>query len=346
MRLGITIGYAGAAMDEVLPLVAHAEAVGLDSVWAAEAYGADAVTVLSYLAARTERLDLGSAVLQMPARTPAMTAMTAMTLDALSGRRLRLGLGLSGPQVVEGWHGVPYGAPLTRTREYVAIVRAAIAREAPLRHDGEAYRIPYDGADGTGLGKPLTSILHPPRPAVPVYLAAMGPRMTRLAGEIADGWLPMFYSPEAEALLTEPLDAGLAEAGRGPSDLDVAAIVPVASGPDVAACRDALRPFFALYIGGMGARGRNFYADLVTRQGHGAAAEAITEAYLGGRRGEAAAAVPDALIDEMALVGPVERLVERAAAWRESRVSTLILSTHQPEVLAPLREALADGGTR
>ena len=341
MRLGLTIGYAGASIEEVLPLVTRAEAVGLDSVWAAEAYGADAVTVLSYLAARTERLDLGSAVLQMPARTPAMTAMTAMTLDALSGGRLRLGLGLSGPQVVEGWHGVPYGAPLGRTREYVAIVRAAIAREAPLRHEGTAYRIPYDGADGTGLGKPLTSILHPLRPAVPVYLAAMGPRMTSLAGEIADGWLPMFYSPEAEALLTEPLDEGLAEAGRAAADIDVAAIVPVAAGPDLAACRDALRPFFALYIGGMGARGRNFYADLITRQGHGAAAEAIAEAYLAGRRGEAAAAVPDALVDEMALVGPIERIVERLEAWKQSRVGTLILGTSQPEILEPARDAVA-----
>lgn len=340
MRLGLNIGYAGADMGTVLPLVAHAERVGIDSVWAGEAYGADAATVLGYLAARTEHLALGSAVLQMPARTPTNTAMTAMTLDALSGGRLRLGLGLSGPQVVEGWHGVAYGRPLARTREYVAIVRAAIAREGPLTYDGREYQIPYQGVDATGLGKPLKSILHPVRPRVPVYLAAIGPANTRMTGEIADGWLPIFYSPEREAVFTEHLDAGLAAAGREPGDVDIAATVPVAAGDDTAACRDRLRPFFALYVGGMGARDRNFYADLVRRCGFADAADRIQDLYLDGRTDEAAAAVPDALIDEMALAGPVERIVERLEAWKSSRVSTLILATQQPEVLT----AVADAG--
>src|SRR5688500_15011682 len=208
MRLGLNIGYSGSAIGGVRPLIEQADKLGYDSVWAAEAYGSDAVTVLSYVAAKTERIKLGSAILQMPARTPANTAMTAMTLDALSGGRVLLGLGLSGPQVVEGWHGVPYGKPLGRTREYVEIVRKAIAREAPLEFTGQHYTIPYAGEDATGLGKPLKSILHPVRPRIPIYLAAIGPRNVRLTAEIADGWLPIFYSPEREDIYNEHLDAG------------------------------------------------------------------------------------------------------------------------------------------
>ncbi|MBA2319195.1 MAG: LLM class F420-dependent oxidoreductase [Euzebyales bacterium] len=340
MRLGLNIGYSGAAIRSVLPLVEHADRIGIDSVWVAEAYGSDAVTVLSYLAARTERIKLGSAILQMPARTPANTAMTAMTLDALSGGRLLLGLGLSGPQVVEGWHGVPYGKPLGRTREYVEIVRAAIARQAPLEHDGAHYQIPYRGDDATGLGKPLRSILHPLRDRIPIYLAAIGPRNVALTAEIADGWLPILYSPERETVFNEALHEGLAAAGRDPADLDVAATVHVAAGEDIAACRDQLRPFFALYIGGMGARGRNFYHRLACRYGFEAAADRVQDAYLDGRKDEAAAAVPDELVDELALVGPVGRIVDRLAAWKSSRVGTVILGTHQPEVLEPLQDAL------
>ena len=340
MKLGLNIGYSGSTIDGVLPLVEHADAVGIDSVWAAEAYGSDAVTVLSYLAARTERIKLGSAILQMPARTPANTAMTAMTLDALSGGRLLLGLGLSGPQVVEGWHGVAYGKPLGRTREYVEIVRKAIAREAPLEFSGEHYSIPYAGADATGLGKPLKSILHPVRNRIPIYLAAIGPRNVALTAEIADGWLPIFYSPEREEIYNEHLDAGLAGAGRKAEELDIAASVMVAAGDDIEACRDQLRPFLALYIGGMGARGRNFYNDLATRYGFGEAAAKIQELYLDGHKADAAAAVPDQLVDEIALVGPVDRIVDRLAAWKESRVDTMVLGTYQPEVLTALQEAL------
>ena len=340
MKLGLNIGYSGSTIEGVLPLVEHADRVGIDSVWAAEAYGSDAVTVLSYLAARTERIKLGSGILQMPARTPANTAMTAMTLDALSGGRLLLGMGLSGPQVVEGWHGVAYGKPLGRTREYVEIVRRAIAREAPLEFEGEHYRIPYRGEDATGLGKPLKSILHPVRNRIPIYLAAIGPKNVALTAEIADGWLPIFYSPEREKIFLEHLDAGFANAGRSADDFDIAASVMVAAGDDVEGCRDQLRPFLALYIGGMGARGRNFYNDLAVRYGFGEAAATIQDLYLDGKKDEAAAAVPDELVDEVALVGPLDRIVDRLAAWKQSRVGTMILGTYQPEVLTALQEAL------
>jgi len=340
MKLGLNIGYSGSAIGGVWPMIEQADRVGIDSVWAAEAYGSDAVTVLSYIAAKTERIKVGSAILQMPARTPANTAMTAMTLDALSGGRFLLGLGLSGPQVVEGWHGVPYGKPLRRTREYVEIVRAAIAREAPLEYDGQEYQIPYRGDDATGLGKPLKSILHPVRDRIPVYLASIGPKNVELTAEIADGWLPIFYSPEREAVYNEHLDAGLAAAGRKADEIDIAPTAYVALGDDIGACRDMLRPMFALYIGGMGARGRNFYFDLACRYGFEEAATKIQDLYLDGKKGEAAAAVPDELVDECALVGPLPRILDRMEAWKESRVGTLILGTLQAEVLEPMVNAL------
>ena len=337
MKLGLNLGYTGSAIDQMRPLVQHADRVGIDSVWAAEAYGSDAVSVLAYLAACTTRIRLGSAVLQMPARTPANTAMTAMTLDALSGGRLLLGLGMSGPQVVEGWHGVAFGKPLQRTREYVDIVRRVVAREEPLSYDGQHYQIPYRGEDATGLGKPLRCVLHPVRTRIPVYLAAIGPRNVALAAEIADGWLPIFYAPEREAVFAEPLREGAARAGRDRADLSVVASAMVAAGDDVAACRDRLRPFFALYIGGMGARGRNFYFDLVVRYDYEGSAVAVQDHYLAGRKEDAAAAVPDALIDELALVGPLDRIRDRLEAWKASRVDTLLLGTSQPEVLEALQ---------
>ncbi|WP_370326941.1 LLM class F420-dependent oxidoreductase [Euzebya sp.] len=340
MRLGLNIGYSGSAIGDVMPLVAHADAVGIDSVWTAEAYGSDAATVLGYLAGRTERIKLGSAIFQMPARTPANTAMTAMTLDALSGGRMLLGLGLSGPQVVEGWHGVPYGKPLTRTREYVEIVRMAIAREQPVEFHGEEYDVPYSGADATGLGKALKSILHPVRPHIPIYLAAIGPKNVQLTAEIADGWLPIFYSPEREDIFNADLDEGLAAAGRDGSDFDIAPTVSVVTGDDLDACRDALRPMFALYIGGMGAKGRNFYFNLACRYGFEEAATRIQDLYLDGKKGEATALVPDALVDECALVGPMDRILDRLEAWKASRVGTMILGTYQAEVLEPLVAAL------
>ncbi len=340
MRLGLNIGYSGSSIGDVVPLIQHADELGYDSVWSAEAYGSDAATVLAYLAAVTDDIGLGSAILQIPARTPANTAMTAMTLDALSGGRFRLGLGVSGPQVVEGWHGQPYSKPLTRTREYVEIVRRAIAREERLTYDGEIYRIPYRGDDATGLGKPLKSILHPVRDEIPIYIAAIGPKNTRQTAAIADGWLAIFYSPEREDIFNEHLDAGFEEAARDPGDFDIVTTVQVAVGDDLEACRDQVRPMLALYIGGMGSREQNFYNDLAVRYGFEDAAAEIQDLYLDGKKQDAAAAVPDELVDEVALVGPVERIVDRLEAWKESRVSTLLLGTYQREVLAPLIEAL------
>jgi F420-dependent oxidoreductase-like protein len=266
MRLGLNVGYSGARMRLDMNVVTEADRLGLHSLWSAEAYGSDAVVPLAYIAARTERIHLASGIMQMPARTPAMTAMTAMTLDHLSGGRFICGLGVSGPQVVEGWHGVRYGKPLVRTREYVEILRAIWAREQPLEHHGEHYDIPYRGAGASGLGKPLKSILHG-RP-IPIYLAAIGPKSVAQAAEIADGWLPIFYSPYRAPKVYQPsLDDGFARAGGGKSTktFDIAVTVTVVVGDDVQACLDRVKPQLALYIGGMGARGKNFYNDLACR---------------------------------------------------------------------------------
>ena len=343
MRLGLNIGYFGAQMPGITDAVEHADRIGFDSLWAAEAYGSDAATVLAFMAARTERIELGSAILQIPARTPAMTAMTAMTIDALSNGRFNLGLGLSGPQVVEGWHGVPYGKPLRRTREHVEIVRRIIARERPVEFDGEEYQIPYTGPDAMGIGKPLKSILHPVRDRIPVYLAAVGPKNVALTAEIADGWLPIFFSPEREELFTGPLDEGLSRAGRDVDDVDVAATVHVVMGDDVDACRDMVRPIVALYVGGMGGwREKNFYYNLACRYGFEQAATEIQDLYWERRRDEAAAAVPAELIDEIALVGPEGRIRERLDAWKASRVTHLLASPLAPDVsaLEVLRDAI------
>ncbi len=291
--------------------------------------------------AATTDLHVGSAILQMPARTPATTASTAATLDLLTDGRLTLGLGVSGPQVVEGWHGMPWGKPLVRTREYVEIVRAILARERPLEHEGAEYAIPYRGEGATGLGKPLKLILHPLRARIPIYLAAIGPKNVALAAEIADGWLPLFFSPERfETAFRPALEEGFARApgGRSLAEFDVAALVSVVTGDDVQACRDVLKPSLALYIGGMGAKGRNFYNALASRYGYEQEAATIQELYLDGRRGEAAMAVPDALVDEIALVGPKERIAERLAAWRDCGVTTLICQTPQREALQVMAE--------
>jgi F420-dependent oxidoreductase-like protein len=328
MRLALSLNYSGAAMALDVTKVLEAERLGYASVWSAEAYGSDAVTPAAWIAARTERIHVGTAIMQIPARTPAMTAMTAMTLDALSGGRFRLGLGVSGPQVAEGWHGQPFGRPLARTREYVAIVRAVLRRERPLEFQGEYYQIPYAGADATGLGKPLRSILHG-RPDLPVYLAAVGPRNVALAAEIADGWIPVFFSPRRMAMFREWLDAGFRSGARGGAavrDFDVMPMVPVVIGDDVAACRAAVKPRLALYVGGMGARGRNFYNDIARRYGYEEAAKRVQDLFLAGHRDEAAAAVPDALVDEVALCGPRERVREQLAEWTGAGVTTMMVS--------------------
>jgi F420-dependent oxidoreductase-like protein len=325
MRLALSLSYSGAAMALDMTRILEAERLGYDSVWSAEAYGSDAVTPAAWVAARTERIHVGTAIMQIPARTPAMTAMTAMTLDALSGGRFRLGLGVSGPQVVEGWHGQAFGKPLRKTREYVEIVRAILRRDKPLEYRGEYYQIPYAGGDATGLGKPLRSILHG-RAGLPIYLAAVGPRNVALAAEIADGWIPVFFSARRMTMFRAWLDEGFKAGGRGAADFDVMPMVPVVVGDDVAACRAAVKPRLALYVGGMGARGRNFYNDIARRYGYDEAATRIQDLYLAGRRDEAAAAVPDALVDEVALCGPRERIRAQLAEWTGAGVTTLMVA--------------------
>jgi F420-dependent oxidoreductase-like protein len=342
MRLGINFGYQdwGTGLANAVALAQEAEGLGYHSVWTAEAYGTDAVTPLTWLMAHTERLNFGSAILQMPARTPAMTAMTAATLDLMSGGRFLLGLGLSGPQVVEGWHGQPYGKPLGRTREYVDIIRTILKREGPLEHHGKEYQIPYDGPDATGLGKPLKIIVHPRRADIPIYLAAIGPKNVELCAEIADGWLPIFFSPTRfRDTYGAAVDAGFAKAGNKTlADFDVAPTVSVIVGDDVDMLRGFVKPMAALYIGGMGARGRNFYNDLACRYGFEGAAKEIQDLYLEGKKKEAIAAVPDELVDEIALVGPKERIADRLDAWKDSGITTMIVGAQQPEALQVMAE--------
>ena len=338
MRLGLHVGHWEGEPFDAIPLVREAERQGFDSVWISEAWGSDAVTVATWVAAHTERIGVGTAVMQIPARTPAAAAMTAITLDHLSDGRFRLGLGVSGPQVVEGWYGVPFDAPLERTREYVEIVRQILRREEPVEYEGEHFRLPAEG--GTGLGKPLKVGVKPLRSDLPIYLAAIGPRNIALAAEIADGWLPILLSPDRPEAWRPHLEDGFARRGGSPEGFDVAAMVPVAPGPDAEACRDALRPFVARYVGGMGAKGTNFYNALVSRYGYEADARRIQELFLEGKRTEAAAAVPDALIDEVALAGSVERIRDRLAAWREAGVTTLLAQTRDLDTIRALVEAV------
>ena len=331
MRLGLNLGYQspGTNPADLVPLVQRAEALGYDSVWAAESWGTDAVTVLAWMAACTSSIKVGSAIMQIPGRTPANTAMTAATLDLMSGGRFLLGLGTSGPQVVEGWHGQPWGKPLGKTREYVEIVRAALRREL-VEHDGEQYQVPYNGPGGTGLGKPLKLMLRPIRADIPIYLAAIGPKNVALAFEIADGWLPIFVVPERFQ----------AAYGAPPENFEIAATVNVLVGDDVDELRNTLKPHIALYVGGMGAKGKNFYNALVARYGWEAEAAQIQELYLSGKQREAIAAVPDELVDAVSLVGPKERIRDRLDAWRETTVTTLLVGSPQPEALETLAEIL------
>jgi F420-dependent oxidoreductase-like protein len=328
-----------------MELVREAERLGYEAVWCGEAYGTDAVSPVAWVLAQTATIKAGTSILQMPARTPACAAMTAMTLQALSGNRFLCGIGPSGPQVVEGWHGVPYGKPLARTREYIAIIRRILERKAPLEFAGEHYQIPYNGPGATGLGKPLRSIVHGD-PSLKIYTAAIAPAGLRTAGEVADGTLPFFMSPEQAEAIVGPVREGLAKAGddKTLADFDLAPYVRVAIGDDLAACRDAIRPNLALYIGGMGARSKNFYNDLAKRMGYEAAAETIQDHYLAGRRREAEAAVPDALIDETSLVGPTERVRERLRAWqaiaKDHRVGSLVLAGADIAALRTVAEAV------
>jgi F420-dependent oxidoreductase-like protein len=329
MRLAVNLGYWGAGNDkDNLAVAREAEAIGYDSVWAAEAYGSDAATVLAFVAAQTERIGIGSAIFQIPARTPAMTAMTAATLDSLSGGRFRLGLGVSGPQVSEGWYGVRFARPLARTREYVEIVRRIVARDKPVSYEGDHYAMPLPVGQGTGLGKPLKSIVRPLRTDIPIYLGAEGPKNVALAAEIGDGWLPMFFSPKADDFYRKALNEGFSRPGarRTPDDFEVACVVPTVPGDDVEACADLLRPTLALYVGGMGARDRNFHKDVFARLGYEAECEAIQDAYLDGRKADAAALVPTSMVEDVYLVGPPEKIRDDLERWRDTCITTMLVS--------------------
>ncbi len=324
------MGYAppGTNPLELLELAREAERLGYDSAWAAEAWGVDAITPLAWLGATTTTLKLGTAIMQLPGRSPANAAMTAATLDLLSGGRFLMGLGTSGPQVVEGWHGQEWGKPLGKTREYVEIVRSVLRRER-LEHHGVHYDIPLSG--GTGLGKPLKLMARPLRSEIPIYLAAIGPKAVEQAFEIADGWLPIFWSPE-RAREVFPLE-------RAREGFDIAPSVPAMLTDDIDSGRAALKEYYSFYIGGMGARGTNFYNDLFTRYGYEAEAREIQDLFLGGHQREAATKVPDAFVDEVALVGSVDRIADRLAAWRESGATTLLVSTRDVKTLRAVAEA-------
>ena len=327
LKLGLNTGYwAGGPPPGVEDTIAEAEKLGLDSIWTAEAYGSDCLTPLAWWGAKTERIHLGTAIVQMSARQPAATAMAAMTMDHLSGGRFILGLGVSGPQVVEGWYGMPFEKPLARSREYIGILRDIWKREGPVTNDGPHYPLPRP--NGTGLGKPLKASIHPLREDIPIYLGAEGPKNIAMCAELCDGWLAMLFSPANEDMFKASLEEGWARPGarRGPDDFEVAATVPFIVTDDVNAAIDALRPFYALYFGGMGAKGRNFHANVAIRMGHGDMIEKVQELYLGGKKDEAAAAIPSSLIQELSLVGSRDEIRDDLDKWRESIVTTLLVA--------------------
>ena len=319
MKLGIVAGYSPATMSIPMDLIHNAEDLGFSSVWTAEAWGSDAVSPAAWILAQTTKINVGTAIMQMPGRTPAMTAMTAMTLYSLSGGRFILGLGPSGPQVVEGWHGVAYGRPLTRTKEYISIIRTILERKERLEHDGFHYQIPFRGEGASGLGKPLKSILHGD-PALKIYTASISPNGMECAGEVADGVFPVWMNPEKYDLFEESLEKGFSKTGGDKSlaDFDIAPFVTVIMGDDLEKCRIPVKHNLALYIGGMGARDKNFYNDYAKRLGYEEAAGKIQDLFLSGDKGAAAQAVPDALVDDVALVGPEDRIRDRLQAWKEA----------------------------
>lgn len=328
MKLGFGLGYwSSGPPPGMLEAVQEAERLGYDSMWTAEAYGSDALTPLAYYGSHTSRIKLGSGICQMSARTPTAVAMGAMTLDHLSGGRMILGLGASGPQVVEGWYGQPYPKPLARTREYVEIVRRTVRREEPVSFQGEFYTLPYQG--GAGLGKALKSTIHPLRKDLPIYLGAEGPKNIAMTAEIADGWVAMLYSPNEDHWYRERMAEGFARRSPGlrpPEEFEVVCLVPVVINPDVEQAADMVRPFLALYAGGMGARGANFHFEAIARSGYEAEALRVQELYLAGKKQEAAAAIPTKLVEDFALVGPPEKIRDDLERWKETAITTLIVS--------------------
>lgn len=346
MKLAVNLGYWGAGNDaDNLEVAREADRLGYSCVWAAEAYGSDAATVLTWIAAQTEQIDVGSAIFQIPGRTPANTAMTAATLDTLSGGRFRLGLGVSGPQVSEGWHGVRFTKPLTRTREYVDIVRLALSRQR-VSYEGEFFTLPLPD----GPGKALTLTVHPVRDNIPIYLASIGPKNLELTGEIADGWLAIFFSPENAPELMKPLVEGRTKVGKTMQGFDVVPTVPVVPGADVEECANFVRPYTALYVGGMGSRDKNFYNQLAVRMGYEDAAIEIQERYMAKDYAGAAAAVPLEFIDATSLIGPPERITKRLPAYADAGVTTLSVASfagtldERVATLHIMKKALADSG--
>jgi F420-dependent oxidoreductase-like protein len=343
MQLGITVGMSGPHPKLDMEMILEAERLGYSQVWTGEAYSTDAVSPAAWILARTTKIKAGTGIMQMPARTPACAAMTVLSLQALSGNRFICGIGPSGPQVIEGWHGVRFGKPMQRTKEYIAIIKQILAREKPLEFHGSEYSIPYDGPDATGLGRPLRSIAHG-NPDVPFYTASITLAGLRMAGEVADGNLPIFFSPDAPDVVTGPTLEGRRKVGKTMEGFDSAPFVRAKMGPDVAVCRDAIRPELALYIGGMGARSKNFYNDMVTKMGFGGEAKAIQDLYLDGKKNEAAGAVPDALIDAISLCGPAERIKDRLEAWKDAakagHIGTMVLKGSGVDVLRVVAEAV------
>lgn len=336
MKLGILSGYSGRSMDLGIDRIKAAESMGYDSVWTAEAYGSDAVTPAAWILANTSKIKVGTAIMQMPARTPACTAMTAMTLNQLSEGRFILGLGASGPQVVEGWHGVAYGRPITRTKEYIDILRKIMAREGPVEHQGFHYSMPYQGEDGTGLGKPLKSILLADT-SIPIYTASITPAGLACAAEVADGVFPIWMDPDRYDVFAPDLEKGFEKGGRSLADFSVAPFVSCVMGDDIDECRAPIKASMALYIGGMGARGKNFYTNYTIALGFEDAALKIQDLYLAGKKDEAAAAVPNELVDAVHLVGPRERIAERLKVWKQAsekgHVASMLIGARQPEAL-------------
>lgn len=340
MKLGLNTGYWGSGPPPgIEDSIRVAEDLGFDSIWTAEAYGSDCLTPLAWWGAKTSRIKLGTAIAQLSARTPAATAMAAMTMDHLSGGRFILGIGASGPQVVEGWYGQPYNRPLERTREYVQIIRNIVAREGPVEFHGRQYDMPYSG--GVGLGKALKSTIHPLRSDIPIYLAAEGPKNVALAAEICDGWLPLFFSPRINKFYGDALNEGFTKpsARRSANDFEVASLVPVIVADDIEAAANFVRPLLALYVGGMGARGANFHYDAVARLGYEAECARIQDLYLAGKKAEATASIPLKMVEDVALIGPVGKIKDELPQWKDSVLTTMLIAG-PPQLLEAIAKVI------